>query len=201
MDDLVRRCLAKNPGERWQTASDLLRALKEASESIVRPRLEATMPATARPRRAWRWVAGLLLTALASAATWVMTGGPQRPSTNAPYRQIQSLAVLPLESLSGGSEQEYLAEAMTDQLIAGLATVGGLRVISRTSVMHYKTNRKPVPTIAKELNVDAIIEGTVVEAGGVVRITAKLIRGPTGEVLWAQLSSVASATCSPCRAT
>ena len=186
MDDLVRRCLAKNPGERWQTASDLLRALKEASESIVRPRLEATMPATARPRRAWRWVAGLLLTALASAATWVMTGGPQRPSTNAPYRQIQSLAVLPLESLSGGSEQEDFAEAMTDQLIAGLATVGGLRVISRTSVMHYKTNRKPVPTIAKELNVDAIIEGTVVEAGGVVRITTKLIRGPTGEVLWAQ---------------
>ena len=75
---------------------------------------------------------------------------------------------------------------MTDQLIAGLAAVGGLRVISRTSVMHYKTAPKPIPTIARELNVDAIIEGTVVEAGGVVRITAKLIGGPTGEVLWSQ---------------
>jgi eukaryotic-like serine/threonine-protein kinase len=182
MDDLLRRCLAKDPRERWQTASDVLHALNEASGAIVRTRAEAAV----RPRRAWRWVAGLVLAALTVAATWVISGGLQRPDTNAPFRQIHSLAVLPLENLSGGSEQEYFAEGMTDQLIAGLAAVGGLRVISRTSVMHYKTARKPVPTIAKELNVDAILEGTVVEVGGVVRITAKLIRGSTGEILWAQ---------------
>ena len=186
MDDLLRRCLAKDPHERWQTSSDVLHALREASGSIVRPRVEAPRPAAAGPRRAWNWLAGLVLAALTVAATWVMSGGLQRPDTDAPFRQIHSLAVLPLENLSGGSEQEYFAEGMTDQLIAGLAAVGGLRVISRTSVMHYKTARKPVPTIAKELNVDAIIEGTVVEAGGVVRITTKLIRGLTGEVLWTQ---------------
>ena len=182
MDDLLHRCLAKNPRDWWQTSSDVLHALNEASEPIVRTRVEAA----ARPRRAWRWVAGLILTAVTSAATWMMVGGLQRPSTNAPLPQIHSVAVLPLENLSGGSEQEYFAEGMTDQLIAGLAAVRGLRVISRTSVMHYKTARKPVPMIAKELNIDAIIEGTVVEAGGVARITAKLIRGSTGEILWAQ---------------
>ena len=131
----------------------------------------------------------------------MMIGGLQRPSHERSASPDPVLAVLPLENLSGGSEQEYFAEGMTDQLIAGLATVGGLRVISRTSVMHYKTARKPVPTIAKELNIDAIIEGTVVEAGGVVRITAKLIRGPTGEICGRRISSVTSATCSPCRAT
>jgi serine/threonine protein kinase/TolB-like protein/tetratricopeptide (TPR) repeat protein len=182
LDDLVHRCLAKNPRDRWQTSSDVLHALNEASGPILRTRVEAA----ARPRRAGQWVAGLLLTAVTSAATWMMVGGPQRPGTNAPLPQIHSVAVLPLENLSGGSEQEYFAEGMTDQLIAGLATVRGLRVISRTSVMHYKTARKPVPMIAKELNIDAIIEGTVAEAGGVVRITAKLIRGSTGEILWAQ---------------
>ena len=75
---------------------------------------------------------------------------------------------------------------MTEQLIADLATIGGLRVISRTSVMHYKQARKPVPTIARELQVDAIVEGSIVRAGDRVRITAKLIRGATGEIIWAQ---------------
>ena len=75
---------------------------------------------------------------------------------------------------------------MTEQLIADLARIGGLRVISRTSVMHYKNARKPVPAIARELQVDAIIEGSVVHAGDQVRITAKLIRGATGEIIWAQ---------------
>jgi len=187
IDDIVRRCLAKDPRERWQTASDVLRALKDASESMVRSRAQATMPAvTARPQGVWKWVAGLLLATLAAVGTWVITGGFERPSPNPLSQRIHSIAVLPLENLSGGSEQEYFADGITDQLIANLGAVRGLRVISRTSVMHYKTARKPVPTIAKELKVDAIIEGTVVEAGGRVRITAKLVSGETGEVVWDQ---------------
>ena len=79
--------------------------------------------------------------------------------------QIRSVAVLPLENLSGDPEQEYFADGMTEQLIADLATIGGLRVISRTSVMQYRKAPKPVPAIARELQVDAIIEGSVVARG------------------------------------
>jgi TolB-like protein/tetratricopeptide (TPR) repeat protein len=94
--------------------------------------------------------------------------------------------VLPLDDLSGEPDQEYFADGMTEQLIADLATIGGLRVTSRTSVMNYKRASRPVPTIAKELNVDALIEGTIVRADGKVRITVKLIQGASGKVLWGQ---------------
>lgn len=94
--------------------------------------------------------------------------------------------MLPLDDLSGEPDQEYFADGMTEQLIADLATIGGLRVTSRTSVMNYKRASKPVPTIAKELNVDALIEGAIVRAGGRVRITAKFIHGASGTVLWGQ---------------
>ena len=94
--------------------------------------------------------------------------------------------MLPFEDLSGDPEQEYFADGMTEQLIAELAKIGGLRTISRTSVMQYRTARKAVPTIARELGVDAIIEGSVVRAGDTVRITAKLIRGASGEIIWAE---------------
>ena len=115
-----------------------------------------------------------------------MTGGFERGSTAPPAGQIRSIAVLPLEDLSGDPEQEYFADGMTEQLIADLAKIGGLRVISRTSVMQYRTARKPVPTIVRELGVDAIIEGSVVRAGDTVRITAKLIRGASGDIIWAR---------------
>jgi TolB-like protein/tetratricopeptide (TPR) repeat protein len=96
------------------------------------------------------------------------------------------VAVLPFENLSRDPEQEYFADGMTEQLIADLATIGDLRVISRTSVMNYRKNPKPVPTIARELRVDGIIEGTIVRDADRVRVTAKLIRGGSGDVLWAQ---------------
>jgi TolB-like protein/DNA-binding winged helix-turn-helix (wHTH) protein/Tfp pilus assembly protein PilF len=99
---------------------------------------------------------------------------------------IQSLAVLPLENLSGDSSQDYFADGMTDELITILGQIGSLRVISRTSVMQYRGVHKPLPQIASELNVDAIVEGTVVRSGGQVRITAQLIQGSTDNHLWSQ---------------
>ena len=104
----------------------------------------------------------------------------------APVTQIRSIAVLPLEDLSGDPDQEYFADGMTEQLIADLAKIRGLRVISRTSVMQYRHERKPVPTIVRELGVDAVIEGSVVRAGEQVRITATLIRGAGGDIIWTQ---------------
>jgi TolB-like protein/Tfp pilus assembly protein PilF len=101
-------------------------------------------------------------------------------------RQIQSLAVLPLENLSCDPEQEYFAEGLTEALITTLAKIGELRVISRTSVMLYRGVRKPLPEIARELGVDAVVEGTVLRAGERVRITAQLIDSPKESHLWAE---------------
>lgn len=99
---------------------------------------------------------------------------------------VQSVAVLPLVNLSGNSEQEYLVDGMTDQLITDLARATPLRVISRTSTMQYKGTRKTLPEIAKDLNVDAIVEGSVLPSQGNVRITAQLLDARTDRHLWAQ---------------
>src|SRR5271154_1519519 len=99
---------------------------------------------------------------------------------------IRSIAVLPLENLSGDASQNYFADGMTDELITDLAQISALRVISRTSVMVYKGARKPLPQIAHELNVDAVVEGTVLRSGDQVRITAQLIDASTDKHLWSQ---------------
>ena len=100
--------------------------------------------------------------------------------------QIHALAVLPLENLSGDREQEYFADGMTDALISELGQIGSLRVISRTSIMQYKGARKPLPQIARDLNVDAVIEGSVLRAGNRVRISAELIGAVPERHLWAR---------------
>ncbi|HVN03242.1 MAG TPA: winged helix-turn-helix domain-containing protein [Bryobacteraceae bacterium] len=99
---------------------------------------------------------------------------------------IQSLAVLPFENLSRDPAQEYFADGMTEQLITDLGKISALRVISRTSVMQYKGTKKPLPQIARELNVDAIVEGTVERSENRMRITANLLYGPTDRHLWAE---------------
>lgn len=99
---------------------------------------------------------------------------------------VHSIAVLPLDNFSGDPAQEYFVDGMTDELITDLAKIGALRVISRTSVMRYKGTKKALPEIAKELNVDGIIEGSVMRSGQRVRITAQLLYGPTDKHLWAE---------------
>jgi TolB-like protein/DNA-binding winged helix-turn-helix (wHTH) protein/lipoprotein NlpI len=99
--------------------------------------------------------------------------------------RIQSLAVLPLQNLSNDPAQEYFSDGMTDALITDLAQIGSLKVISRTSSMQYKQTKKSLPEIARELNVDGIVEGTVQRSGDRVRITTQLIHGKTDKHLWA----------------
>jgi TolB-like protein/DNA-binding winged helix-turn-helix (wHTH) protein/Tfp pilus assembly protein PilF len=118
-----------------------------------------------------------------SIAFWLArTGGA--PTSAAP--RLNSIAVLPLENLSGDPSEEFFADGMTDQLITDLAKVGSLRVISRTSVMRYKGTRKGLPEIARELNVDVIVEGSVIRSGQRVRVTAQLVQAPTDQHLWAE---------------
>lgn len=109
---------------------------------------------------------------------WLL--GRSRPAA------IRSLAVLPLENLSRDPGEEYFTDGMTDELITDLAQIGELRVISRTSVMRFKGTRKPLPEIARELNVDAVVEGTVERYGGHVRVRAQLIRAADDRHLWAE---------------
>lgn len=117
---------------------------------------------------------------LANARGWI----PRHPD-----RPIHSLAVLPLENLSDNPEQEYFADGMTDELITTLAQLKDLRVVSRTSVMRYKHGSKPLPPlpqVGRELNVDAVLEGTVERSGSNIRIRVQLIQASTDQHLWAQ---------------
>ena len=112
--------------------------------------------------------------------------GETSTSAIAPARRVTSIAVLPLENLSGDPAQEYFSDGMTEELIACLAQVRALRIISRTSVMRYKGQHRAIPEIARELNVDAVVEGSVRRAGDRVRITAQLIDATTERHLWAK---------------
>jgi TolB-like protein len=116
-----------------------------------------------------------VLLAIAAIAAWKFY------SWIRPSHVIRSLAVLPLESLSSDASQDYFADGMTDELISDLGQISALRVISRTSVMAYKRARKPLPQIARELNVDAVVEGTVLRSGDQVRITAQLIEASSDQ--------------------
>jgi TolB-like protein/DNA-binding winged helix-turn-helix (wHTH) protein/Flp pilus assembly protein TadD len=144
---------------------------------------EVTAHATAPAGRGWPRTLAMVGCGLALASV-VLVGWLLQ--SRGPSPTIRSVAVLPLENLSGDPSQEYFADGMTDQLIASLGQISALRVISRTSVMGYKGARKPLPQIARELNVDAVIEGSIMRSGGRVRITAQLIEAAADKHLWAQ---------------
>jgi len=128
----------------------------------------------------WKRSGLALLLVLGISTVWML-----RPK-NGPSLVIRSLAVLPMENLSHDPTQDYFADGMTDELITELGQISELRVISRTSAMAYKGVRKSLPQIAQELNVDAVVEGTVLRSGDQVRIAAQLIQAPADKHLWAQ---------------
>jgi TolB-like protein/DNA-binding winged helix-turn-helix (wHTH) protein/Tfp pilus assembly protein PilF len=123
--------------------------------------------------------------ALTALTVWSALHFALRPS-NATPPKISSLAVLPLENLSGDPGQEYFSDGITDELITDVARLSGVRVISRTSSARYKGTSKTIPQIGRELNVDGVIEGTVVRLGNRVRIRAKLIYAPADQYVWAE---------------
>ena len=159
----------------------------EESEPPVSPdeSLELPFPVPATKGRTALLSVTLLVLASIASAFWMVRPVSPRASVAEDF-QLRSLAVLPLDNLSGDPSQEYFADGMTDELITDLAKVSSLRVISRTSVMRYKGTKKTLPEIAHELNVDAVIEGSVVRSGKRVRITAQLLHGPTDRHLWAE---------------
>ena len=155
VDEIIGKALEKDRARRYQSAGELRDDLSHLKSGLpvigVRPRFPARRLALA--------FAGLV--ALLALLLALNLGGWRdrllHRAAGPPH--IQSLAVLPLENLSRDPEQEYFADGMTEELITDLSKIGALRVISRTSVMHYKGTQKTVPEIARELNVDAVVEG------------------------------------------
>ena len=142
---------------------------------------------TARRRRlAWLVTASLTFALVVVLIALNAGGFRERLLGSTRHVKIQSLAVLPLENLSQDPQQEFFADGMTDELITDLAKIAAVRVISRGSVIRYKGTKKPLVEIARELNVDAVVEGTVLRSGARVRITAQLIHAQSDRHLWAE---------------
>jgi len=140
--------------------------------------------APGRTSRTARWLVlgGVVVLALL-ALTYLMI---RSRGTAATQPKITSLAVLPFKNLSGDPTQEYLADGMTEAIIGRLSSIHDLRVISRTSAMHFKDTQLSVPEIARALHVDALVEGSVIRDGSRIRVTAQLIRGSTDEHFWSE---------------
>jgi TolB-like protein/DNA-binding winged helix-turn-helix (wHTH) protein/Tfp pilus assembly protein PilF len=145
------------------------------------PAASITSKGPVRRRSLWLAVSVLIIAAVAAGVVWRL-----RLRERFPPVKIESLAVLPLENLSGNPEEEYFADGMTEALITELGKLHTLRVISRQSVMQYKGTSKTVPQIAGELKVDAVVEGSALRADGKVRITTQLIQANPERHLWSE---------------
>jgi len=157
--------------------------------SALQPAVEAKPPTSSREVR-WlrtgKTLSIFLLLVLAASGIWQILRNRHAQSATSDVTNIHSLAVLPLENLSGDPSQDYFADGMTDELITTLGQMRSVRVISRTSVLQYRAIHKTLPQIGRELKVDAIVEGTVVRSSERVRITAQLIQASEDKHLWAQ---------------
>ena len=165
----------------WNDGRQRFEAGGLPSSTPPTPRKE---PLVTRWKRAWLPVLGAAV--LIGGAFIFNIGGVRTRIFARQAPTIRSIAVLPLENLSGDANQEYFVDGMTDALITDLAQIADLKVISRTSAMQYKGVRKPLPQIAQALGVDAVVEGSVVRSGSKVRISAQLIYAPGDRHLWAE---------------
>jgi TolB-like protein/DNA-binding winged helix-turn-helix (wHTH) protein/Tfp pilus assembly protein PilF len=147
---------------------------------------ETGVTESAGPRHRFRRLTLVIAGLIAVLAVFVVTLPAWKRLRSPAPDPIQSLAVLPLQNLSGDPAQDYFADGMTEALITDLAKIPGLKVISRTSIMQYKDSHKRLPKIAQELGVDGIVEGSVLRSGDRIRITAQLVRAATDQHLWAE---------------
>ena len=190
---VITNTLAKDRNDRYATAEDALldlgnlkRDLELRSDDYKGHSLATTQEASGfrilTSSRTLALIAIVAVVAIAAFAIWLVRSSSTSPPVTT--TEIRSLAVLPMGNYSGDPSQDYFAEGMTETVIAGLAKVAALRVTSRTSVMQFKGSQKPLKQIAQELNVDAIVEGSVQRFGDKIHVTVNLIEAATEKHLW-----------------
>ena len=192
LESIIRKCLEKPAESRYQHADDLLKDLKELKQQVASsPSLRTKVKfAWRRYRRAVliAVAACLIIAAVIGTIRYVSSARPaDEPIALQPMpAALTSIAVLPVENALRDPEQEYLADGMTDALIAGLSKVQALRVISPTAVMTYKGKNKPLSEIAAELKIQAAVQGTVTRTGDSLRLGLKLVQTDTNRELWSE---------------
>jgi serine/threonine protein kinase len=183
LDPIIKKILNKNPQQRYQNIDGLISDLDALNADRKSNYTSKEKDKNQSKKSRKNIILGLtvFISIIIVAIGYIFLN--KSPETN---RVIDSVAVLPLENMSGDPDQEYFSDGMTEALITELSRIKALKVISRTSVMRFKNTQKPIPEIAKQLNVEAVIEGSVLKAGDKVRITAQLIDATSDKHLWAE---------------
>jgi serine/threonine-protein kinase len=188
VSQIIHRCLEKAPKKRYQSAYDLRRDLEDIKNEVASGEAAVPSGSTARIKRLPSLSPAVVLAALAVLAVftalYLWKDRLQLPRAEAP--RIASLVVLPLQNFTGESEQEFFVDGMTDALITDLSKIGSLKVLSRTTAMRYKGTDKTLPEIARELSVDAVVEGSVVRDGEQVQIKTQLIDAASDSYIWSE---------------
>ena len=179
LEQIINKALAKDPNKRYQNIEQIHQALKNISASEKRDHFPPTVERISKRSKKIFLYATVLVLILLSVLISIIDNDEEKS-------RMDSIAVLPLSNLSGDPSQEYFSDGMTEAIISELANIKALKVISRTSIMRYKNTDKLLPEIADELNVEAIVEGSVLRAGDQVRITAQLIQAVKDQYLWAR---------------
>lgn len=190
---VIGRCLEKDPERRYQSAIDVRNELSDLSRELDTKAVleEHSVSVTATDRPSMRgWLVGIAaivaMILVASFAAYKLVKTRRPGSIASQTAAIRSLAVLPFDNLMNDPDEDYFVDGMHEALITDLAKISDLKVISRTSAMRYKGSDKALPEIARELGVEALVEGSVLRADGQVRIAAQLIDGTSDEHLWAE---------------
>ncbi|MCI0444934.1 protein kinase [bacterium] len=174
---LIQRCLEKNPERRFHSAHDVAISLKDLDGTTQ----QSTGVTGTSSKLFWLWGTFAVVIVIALVAVFQLRG-----PADINLKRIESIAVLPLDNLSGDPQQEYFADGMTEAFINELGQLSGLRVISRTSVMQYKNTKTSLSKIAHDLKVDAVLEGSVLQVGNHVEISARLLDPKTENRLWSK---------------